>query len=345
MILLIFGVTDGSDYKLYEMELISEMNKKKIIVYGLGKAYENQKLFIEKEFEIIGYSDKNKKNIFHYISPEDIKTKEYDYIYVTSNKFLDEIKSYLTKMPGGGIEDAEIISLNDLLGDFQNEAVRRKWIINKLSNVPEGSILLDAGAGEMQYAQYCRKLKYIAQDFGEYDPKALNKGLKGKDTWDTSKINIKCDIIDIPLENASIDTILCSEVFEHLKNPLLALKEFSRILKPQGQLLLTAPFCSLVHMAPYYFSSGFSEFWYCENLKDYGFSIKEITPYGDYFKWIGQELFRINEMTKKFCDRQLSESEMDIITDGIRLMTKLSVEGKNSENVLCFGYMIEAIKE
>ncbi len=232
-----------------------------------------------------------------------------------------------------------------MLGDFQNEATRKKWIINKLLNVPEGNILLDAGAGEMQYAQYCKKLKYIAQDFGKYDPKESSKGLKGKDVWDTSRINIKCDIIDMPLENESIDTILCSEVFEHLKNPLLALKEFSRILKPGGQLLVTAPFCSLVHMAPYYFSSGFSEFWYYENLRDYGFSIKEIMPYGDYFKWIGQELFRINEMAKKFCDRQLSESEMDTITDGIRLMTKLSVESKNSENTLCFGYMVEAIKE
>ena len=78
------------------------MNKKKVIVYGLGKAYENQKFFLEKEFDIIGYSDKDLKNIPLYISPEDIKTKEYDYIYVTSNKFFDEIKSYLTKMRGGG---------------------------------------------------------------------------------------------------------------------------------------------------------------------------------------------------------------------------------------------------
>lgn len=321
------------------------MNKKKVIVYGLGKAYENQKYFIENEFEIVGYSDKDPKEVPLYVRPEDISVKEFDYIYVTSNKFFDEIKQQLLEILRGGMDGVQIISLNDLLGDFQNEKVRRQWIINKLLELPAGSTLLDAGAGEMQYAKYCKKLKYIAQDFGEYNPEEISKGLKGKDTWDTSRVNIKCDIIDMPLEDNSIDTILCSEVFEHLKNPFLALKEFSRVIKQGGKLLLTAPFCSLVHMAPYYFSSGFSEFWYYENLKDYGFTIKEIKPYGDYFKWMSQELFRMNEMAKNFCNRQLSKSELVTITDCIKIMSKLALEDKNSDNTLCFGYLVEAIKE
>lgn len=50
------------------------MSKKKVIVYGLGKAFGNQKYFIEKEFGIIRYSDKISKDIPLYISPEDIKT-------------------------------------------------------------------------------------------------------------------------------------------------------------------------------------------------------------------------------------------------------------------------------
>lgn len=32
-------------------------NKKKIIVYGLGKMYQKTKRYIEGRFEIIGYSD------------------------------------------------------------------------------------------------------------------------------------------------------------------------------------------------------------------------------------------------------------------------------------------------
>lgn len=204
--------------------------------------------------------------------------------------------------------------------------------------------MLDAGAGEMQYKPYCSKLKYIAQDFGEYNPNEVDKGLKGKDTWDTSKVDIVCDIINMPLENNSIDVILCSEVFEHLKNPILALKEFSRILKPGGKLLLTAPFCSLVHMAPYHYCSGFSEFWYNEHLQNLGFKINEIRAYGNYFKYISQELFRTNEMRKIFCGKELNESEIDIIVNCIKLMMRLSKEDRKSDTVLCFGYLIEAKK-
>ena len=101
-------MTDGLNYKKYERELILGMNKKKIIVYGLGKAYENQKYFVEKEFEIIGYSDKVSKDIPLYVAPEDINTREYDYIYVTSNKFFDEIKQYLLSIFGGAREQNHI---------------------------------------------------------------------------------------------------------------------------------------------------------------------------------------------------------------------------------------------
>ncbi len=47
-------------------------------------------------------------------------------------------------------------------------------------------------------------------------------------------MDIICDIIDMPLEDGSVDAILCSEVLEHLKNPILAIKEFGRILKRRG---------------------------------------------------------------------------------------------------------------
>lgn len=77
--------------------------KKRVIVYGLGKAYKNQKFFIEKEFEIIGYSDKNQKDISLYICPEDIIKYEFDYIYVTSTRLFGEIKEMLLNLfPGGG---------------------------------------------------------------------------------------------------------------------------------------------------------------------------------------------------------------------------------------------------
>lgn len=47
------------------------------------------------------------------------------------------------------------------------------------------------------------------------------------------------------------------------------------------KLILTAPFASLVHMAPYHYCSGFSCYWYEYHLTLCGFEIVELTANGD----------------------------------------------------------------
>jgi len=42
----------------------------------------------------------------------------------------------------------------------------------------------------------------------------------------------------IPLDDNSIDTILCFDVFEHVSEPAPMLEEINRILKPGGQILI-----------------------------------------------------------------------------------------------------------
>ncbi len=317
--------------------------KKKIIVYGLGKMYRRTESYLENKFDIVGYSDSREvgtdKKI---IPPEDISQYDYDYICVTSTKYFDEMKENLINKHGGGIQN-KIISLYDVLGDFRNDEARKQWVIKQLKKIPAGKILLDAGAGEQQYKPYCRHLKYIAQDFGEYVPNEIATGIQNC-AWDYSGLDLKCDIINMPLENESVDVILCTEVFEHLKEPLLALKEFARTLKQGGTLILTAPFCCLTHMAPYFYYNGFSEFWYQEHLRDYGFSILEFTRNGDYFKYLSQELFRVEEMAERYCHYGLNEEELRRITDCMEIMMRLSEMDMGSNEALCFGNMIVAEK-
>ncbi len=45
----------------------------------------------------------------------------------------------------------------------------------------------------------------------------------------------------IPLDDKFADMLICQEGIEHFSDPLTAFKEFNRILKPKGQLLLTTP--------------------------------------------------------------------------------------------------------
>lgn len=315
---------------------------KRAVVYGLGYEYRKQESFIKSEFDVVGYSDRNVYDIPLYVKPVDIVQLSFDYIYVTSHKLFEEIKQDILSILNGKINEYQIISFDDVWGDFSH--IRHEWIREKLTKIEDGKILLDAGAGEQQYAPFCRHLKYIAQDFGKYDPTECKKGVSEELKWDTSKINIVCDIIDMPLEDESVDVVLCTEVFEHLKDPVLAVREISRILKPGGELILTAPFCSLTHMAPYYFANGFSEFWYKEHLEAYGFEIRELTPDGNYFKYMAQELFRTVEMSKKYCKFRLNYEQVGTLSKAVKIMSELASMDAASAETLCFGYMIEAYK-
>ena len=135
-----------------------------------------------------------------------------------------------------------------------NEPNRHAWLKRTLSGLPAGLRLLDTGAGELQNRQHCRHLEYVSQDFCQYEgqeARAPAEGLQIK-SWNNSRIDLVSDITAIPVPDSSFDVILCSEVLEHLPEPAHALDEFARLLKPGGVVILTAPFSSNVHMAPYH---------------------------------------------------------------------------------------------
>jgi hypothetical protein len=54
----------------------------------------------------------------------------------------------------------------------------------------------------------------------------LDEGLQSE-RWDTSRIDLVCDITAIPATNACFDAILCSEVLEDVPEPTYALDEFT----------------------------------------------------------------------------------------------------------------------
>lgn len=181
-----------------------------------------------------------------------------------------------------------------------NELNRQAWLKKALSALPLGSRILDAGAGELQNRKHCTHLEYVSQDFCQYEGAeggAPDEGLQ-KASWDIRHIDIASDITAIPAPDSSFDTILCSEVLEHLPEPTHALDEFARLLKPGGMLVLTAPFASLVHFAPYHYCTGFSRHWYEHHMPLRGFEIKELSPNGDWFALLRQEITRLGGLER-----------------------------------------------
>lgn len=220
-----------------------------------------------------------------------------------------------------------------------NERARERWLERTLASIPAGGRILDAGAGTQRYARFCGHLQYVSQDVAEYDGKGNASGLQ-MGAFDFGKLDIVSDIIDIPEPPRSFDAIMCVEVFEHLSDPLQALKEFARLLKPGGYLVTTAPFCSWTHFAPYHFSTGFNRYWYEKHLEDFGFEIKEMTPNGNYFEFMAQELYRIPSAAKTYTTSSPGVLEKLGIYLLLRMLLRLSKRDRNSSELACFGYHV-----
>jgi ubiquinone/menaquinone biosynthesis C-methylase UbiE len=223
-----------------------------------------------------------------------------------------------------------------------NEQDREKWISETLQKIPKGLTILDAGAGESQFKKYCSHLKYISQDFGQYNGTG-DIGLQ-EGSWDNTKLDIVSDITAIPLPDGAVDAVLCTEVFEHIPDPLSALKEFKRLVKPGGYLIITAPFASLTHFAPYHFASGFSRFFYEKHLPENGFAIGDLALNGNYFEFLAQENRRIKSMALKYSGRKINIIEKAIIHLNIYLLQRLSKRDTNSSELLCYGIQVFARK-
>ena len=229
----------------------------------------------------------------------------------------------------------------DLVGT-QNESNRVRWLESILKSIPSGHSILDAGAGEQQFKKFCSHLNYTSQDIAEYTGEG-DIGLQ-TGTWQFGKLDIISDIIDIPRPDSSFDAILCTEVLEHIPDPAKAIIEFSRLLKSEGHLIISAPFCSLTHFAPYHHSSGFSRFYYEEHLSKNNFKIVNITPNGNYFEYLAQEIRRLPKVSKMYSGNVHRYKELLASRILLNSLQESSQNDSSSHELLCFGFHVHAIK-
>lgn len=142
---------------------------------------------------------------------------------------------------------------------------------------PNG-IVLDAGAGECRYKVYFSGKLYIGLDF-----------FKGDSNWDYSNLDVGGDITNLPFKTNTIDMILNNHVLEHIGEPGNAIKEFYRVLKPGGHLILTAPQGWYEHQIPHdYFR--FTSYGLKRLFNEAGFKIEIVEPMGGYFKYLAHRL-------------------------------------------------------
>lgn len=127
-------------------------------------------------------------------------------------------------------------------------------------------VVLDAGSGETgRYKNFFKFDKYITLDVRP-----------------DSNADIIGSVENIPIEEGAIDSIISTQVLEHIKNPAKAVHEFYRVLKPGGYCLVTAPQLNELHEEPRdYFR--FTKYGLEEIFKDSGFKIILIEKRGGFW--------------------------------------------------------------
>jgi SAM-dependent methyltransferase len=138
-----------------------------------------------------------------------------------------------------------------------------------------GARVLDAGAGDSPYRELFAHCDYVAADWAA----SPHPGARQAD--------VIARLDDLPLDDASFDGVLCTQVLEHVDDPAAVLSELRRVMRPGGRIWLTVPFVGELHEEPYdffrYTSHGLRSL-----AERSGLEVLGVEPLGGYFTALAQ---------------------------------------------------------
>jgi len=137
--------------------------------------------------------------------------------------------------------------------------------------------VLDVGCGNRPYEQLFDASEYVGLELDTPE----NRLTKTADVYYSGTV--------FPFEPNSFDSVVCNQVFEHIFEPEAFLREIGRVLKNQGQLLLTVPFVWDEHEQPRDFGR-YSSFGLRALLSRNGFEVLELRKTVDDIRVIFQML-------------------------------------------------------
>jgi SAM-dependent methyltransferase len=147
-----------------------------------------------------------------------------------------------------------------------------------VGDLAPGSRVLDAGAGELQYAHLFSNHRYVAVDLAIGDA-----------DWDYSKLNCLADLSALPLASSSFDACINVVTLEHVRDPAAVVGELARALRPGGKLFVAVPQEWEVHQAPHDYWR-FTRYGVRLLLEKAGFTAVRVYPVGGWFRLTSRRL-------------------------------------------------------
>lgn len=160
--------------------------------------------------------------------------------------------------------------------DTQYVSLGSRFIVNVLSEVYEAMLkkhasgrLLDLGCGNVPLYEMYRN--YVTDNMCIDWSNSLHENPFIDDEFDLNE--------PVPFESEQFDTILCTDVMEHIAHPANLMREIARLLCPKGKLLLSVPFMYWLHEEPYdYFR--YTEYALTNYCKQNNLTILELESFG-----------------------------------------------------------------
>jgi SAM-dependent methyltransferase len=154
----------------------------------------------------------------------------------------------------------------------------KRFVRRAAQALPEGVLVLDAGAGEGRFKPDFARQRYIGLDLAV-----------GDTDWDYGDLDVVADLLHLPFADAVFEATLCTQTLEHVAEPALVIRELGRVLQPGGRLYLTAPQSWHQHQKPHdYFR--YTSFGLRYLIEGVGLRVESIQPLGGYFWFLSFQL-------------------------------------------------------
>jgi ubiquinone/menaquinone biosynthesis C-methylase UbiE len=143
--------------------------------------------------------------------------------------------------------------------------------------------MIDVGCGDKPYKKLFAP--YVSEHLGiDYEETYKHSAWSSKE-----KVDFVFSGDRLPFDDASFDTVLCTQVLEHAAKPWVLFAEMTRIMRQNGVLILTIPFSYRLHSEPYDFYR-YTHHGLRALSEQNGLEVVKVFPRGGFWAVIGQKL-------------------------------------------------------
>jgi 3-oxoacyl-[acyl-carrier protein] reductase len=138
-------------------------------------------------------------------------------------------------------------------------------------------------------------------------------------------VDVICLATDLKFENNKFDTVLATQVLEHVYDHHAMIKESYRVLRPGGQMILTVPFTWELHEEPYDFFR-LTKHGLKELFEEAGFEIVYIKANGGKAIAIKGDVASAADMQRLFAETKKAFNRLDVLVNNAGVYKFLPLE-------------------